>query len=101
MDVARRLYSPPDMPENSIPLGYPRIEHHANGFRIQVDIGRVEPGGRMSVFTQPLRLLLRQAAVGCNLPVHYTLSGRQLPTPLTGVLYIHVSEQNQRLSTAS
>lgn len=101
VDVARRLYSPPDMPQDSIPLGYPRIEDHANGFRIQVDIGRVEPGGRMSVFTQPLRLLLRQAAVGCNFPVHYTLSGRQLPTPLTGVLYIRVTEQNQRLSNAS
>ena len=101
VDVARRLYSAPGMPEDSLPLGYPRIEDNANGFRIQADIGRVEPGGRVPVFIQPLRLLLRQAAAGCNLPVHYTLSGRQLSTPLTGVLHIQVTEQTQRFSTAS
>jgi hypothetical protein len=92
VDMARRLYSAPDTPEDRIPLGYPRIEDTASGFRIQANIGRVVPGGRKPVFSQPFRLLLRRAAVGCNLPVHYSLSGRQLPTPRTGVLHIHVTK---------
>ena len=101
VDVARRLYSAPGTPDEGVPAGYPPIESGPHGLRVSSEVGRVEAGGRVTVFQQPLRLLLRQAAVGRNLPIHYAVSGRQLTKPLTGSLHVQITEETQRLTAMS
>ena len=100
VDIARRIYPLPGASNDSVPTGYPKVESGARAIRIQKRLGRVEPGEPLSVFNQPLRLLLREAAVGCNVPFDYTLFGKELREPLKGSLHVQVTEDTQRLAAS-
>lgn len=98
VDVARRMVPAPSVDEANMPLGYPTVESTAQGFRIQSRVGRIDSGARLAVFRQPLRLLLRQAAVGRNLPFDYIVLGKELREPLRGSLHVQITEDTQRFS---
>ncbi len=98
VDVARGLYAAPGICPETVPQGYPKVEAGPTGLRIAAKLGRIQPRSQVTVFQQPLRLLLRQAAVGRNLALHYTVSGDELQEPRRGALHIQITEDTQRFN---
>lgn len=93
--VAGRIYPPVGKTADEVPAGYPKVESHKGQTRILAQLGPVDPGARVPVFVQPLRLMLREPAAGIKLPIKYTLSGTELREPITGSLTVTITESRE------
>jgi hypothetical protein len=71
--------------------GYPLVDSSPQKFVVQTDIGRIPAGRSRSVFREPLRLWLREAAAGKTVLIDYKLQCRDLARPLSGSLRVHVA----------
>lgn len=94
--IADRIYPPVGIGAEDIPQGYPRISFGAQRTQIVAKLGCLEPGARVKVFQQPLRLLLREPAIGEHLPVNYTMLGEELNEPFIGSLNVDVTRSDER-----
>ena len=72
---------------------YPLVEAGPQAFTVQADGIYIPKGATVDAFREPLRLYLREPAVGKTIPVSYSLSGRGLCGAIRGTLKIVVSSR--------
>ena len=94
--IADKIYPPVGVGPDEIPQGYPNISFGPKKTQIASKLGAIEPGSRVKVFKQPLRLLLREPAVGKKLRINYTVLGKELSEPLIGSLQVAVTKSDER-----
>lgn len=87
--IADRIWPAPDG-RGPVPEGYPTVDIGPRTIRVQAALGPVVPGARLAAFRQPLRLGLREPAIGKTISVSYSLHGKSLRRTLSGTLRIHV-----------
>ena len=95
--VAARIYPPVGVPDTDIPEGYPKVELGKGRIQLLAQLGQVGPGMRLTVFRQPIRLMLREPALGKNLPITFKIFGKELRDPITGSLQVSVTDSTERL----
>ena len=99
--VADRIYPPVGVMAEDIPKGYPKVEFGGRRTQVVVPLGRVDAGTRQTIFGQPLRLLLREPAVGKDLPINCTLFGKELSEPAGSSLNVAITRDDERLPPVS
>ena len=88
--VVERIHAAPG---DKAPLRerYPLVDSGPRFTTVQVGGLSVPRSATVDAFSEPLRLCLREAAVGKTIPLTYTLHGRGLAVPIRGMLRIHVA----------
>ena len=89
VEISEYVRLPPGS-QSASPEGYPVVDNGENKTRIQTKIAVVPRHARIPAFAQPLRILVREEAAGCTLPVDYRLHAANLPEPLVGTLRVNI-----------
>ncbi len=93
--VADRIYPPVGIEIGDVPKGYPKVDFGERQIQVVTKIDQLESGARQKLFRQPLRLMLREPAVGRNLPINYTVLAGELREPVSGSLTVAVNRADE------
>ena len=94
VDISERIFSPPGK-SVEVPTGYPALKLGNENITTQSTWPRLPAGSKVSTFTQPMRLQLREQAVGKTLSVRYILQAKNLPDLVMGSLSITIDKPSQ------
>jgi len=96
VDVAERIHAAPG---GKAPLRerYPLVDSGPRVTTVQVGGLSVPRRATIEAFSEPLRLCLREPAVGKMIPLTCTLHGRGLAVPIHGTLRIHIASNGTTL----
>ncbi len=94
LDISERIFTPPGK-SVEVPTGYPALKLGNENITAQVAWPRLPAGSKVSTFTQPMRLQLREEAVGKTFSVRYILRAKNLPDLIMGSLSITVDQPTQ------
>lgn len=98
VELAERIWPSPDGSQ-PVPDGYPALDAGLRTMRAQTPVGPIQPGARTMALRQPLRLCLREPAIGKTIPINYSLHSRSLRAPLSGSLQIHITDDQPSVRT--
>lgn len=91
LEISDQIYAAPNSGQE-VPTGYPALTLGKESISASVSWKRIPAGSRITTFSQPLRVQLREAAIGRTLSVRYFLQAKNLDDMLMGTLTIKVTQ---------
>ncbi|MEM7280373.1 MAG: hypothetical protein AAF438_01900 [Pseudomonadota bacterium] len=90
-ELSERIFTPPGK-NSDVPSGYPALKLGQENITTESSWPRLPAGSKVTALTQPLRLQLRENAVGKTIPVRYILRAKNLPDLVIGSLPMTVAK---------
>ena len=89
VELSEQIYSAPGS-TTPIPTGYPALTLGKGNIVSRTEWKRIPAGARLSTFSQPLRLQLREPVIGKTLSIRYILEAKNLKDIVVGTLNVNV-----------